>query len=237
MNEFKSFDQIPQLPREPVKPLINRDKIQLYRLKPKETVVGSEDINWKPIDQVAARVVAPAPWYCEPPQPEPKMSKNIGKVPVHMSKVPVQFDIAPPGIPRNEQADKAKNEEELTRKIGQKIPVKFAENVEDSERLVERAKEATAAIEYLTTHIKQSWIDFDDWVKKAISLTRQNKIAMDIETRALMADFREIRAFFLDERHLEEVSRLEKFVSLCRELKELKQSGFIDAVADTILKL
>jgi hypothetical protein len=52
-----------------------------------------------------------------------------------------------------------------------------------------------------------------------------------------MAALKDVRQFFLNENHETEVARLKEFVELCERLQKLKASGFLDTVADTMLKL
>jgi hypothetical protein len=52
-----------------------------------------------------------------------------------------------------------------------------------------------------------------------------------------MANLREVRAFFLDKDYATELARLREFVEVCERLKLLKDCGFLDTVADTMLRL
>lgn len=58
-----------------------------------------------------------------------------------------------------------------------------------------------------------------------------------LELKTMMRTFEDVRKFFLSDQHATEVKRLAEFVELCERLSKLKQSGFLDAVSDTILKL
>lgn len=66
---------------------------------------------------------------------------------------------------------------------------------------------------------------------------RQSKYAMLAETSALVAPLKELRQFFLGGDYKEQVTRLREFVDLCERLQKLKDSGFLDSVADTMLRL
>jgi hypothetical protein len=235
VNEFKSFKEIPQLPDKPAKPVINRDKVRLYRGKPKEMIVNSKDINWKPIDQVAARVVAPASWYCEPPQPEPyfEMKQHTpervtpAKIQTHSKLDPETGALAHDFIDMNEAAPHVVDAHTRSVKDG----------IKAAEQLKTKAQEAVDAIDYLVTQIGGPWKEYEGFVTQALSRVREQRIALSGETRLLMGALREVRQFFLEESYEKEISRLHEFVDLCERLKALKESGFIDAVADTILKL
>jgi hypothetical protein len=69
LNEFKSFTDLPREPEKPVKPIPNRQNIKIYEERGTGRVIDDSrlEINWKPIDKVAARVVAKAQWYEMPP--------------------------------------------------------------------------------------------------------------------------------------------------------------------------
>jgi hypothetical protein len=57
------------------------------------------------------------------------------------------------------------------------------------------------------------------------------------EVSAMMKPLEDLRKFFLGADHETEVARLREFVDLCERLEKLKESGFLDTVADTMLKL
>ena len=57
------------------------------------------------------------------------------------------------------------------------------------------------------------------------------------EVAATMNDLEEIRKFTSDPDFCEQKKRLREFVDLCERLEKLKETGFLDAVTDTILKL
>lgn len=73
--------------------------------------------------------------------------------------------------------------------------------------------------------------------KDYLKQLRELRMATTTETVQLKSALSDIRKFFLDDRHPEEVKRLLEFVEVCERLKKLKQDGTLDAVADTILKL
>ena len=57
------------------------------------------------------------------------------------------------------------------------------------------------------------------------------------ETQLALTALRDVRTFFLESDYELEITRLERFVVLCRELMELKQQGVLDAVCDSALRL
>jgi hypothetical protein len=48
---------------------------------------------------------------------------------------------------------------------------------------------------------------------------------------------KDVRQFFLGPDYEREQKRLVEFVDLCERLKRLKDSGFLDTVADTMIRL
>lgn len=63
------------------------------------------------------------------------------------------------------------------------------------------------------------------------------RMAVASEMATTLTELRDVRRFFLERDHAEEVQRLERFASLCRELLELKKSGALDAICDSALRL
>jgi hypothetical protein len=66
---------------------------------------------------------------------------------------------------------------------------------------------------------------------------RRIRFACISEVTQIMTPLKDLRQFFLSSNHEAEVARLREFVDLCERLEKLKASGFLDTVADTILKL
>jgi hypothetical protein len=109
--------------------------------------------------------------------------------------------------------------------------------IDASEGMIEKAREVTAAIEYLSTEMAGPWAEYQLFIKEALGTVRDQRIALGSETRLLMVALKEVRQFFLDQTYETEINRLHEFIDLCERLKALKESGFLDTVADTILKL
>ena len=66
---------------------------------------------------------------------------------------------------------------------------------------------------------------------------RSARMAMTEEVSHLLISLADVRKFFLSPEHTEETKRLGEFVTICERLKALKESGFLDTVADTMLRL
>lgn len=232
MDEFKDFKAIPQPVRKPPEPVINREKIHFYDPRPKETVVNSEDIKWKPVDIVAARVVSKAPWYCQVKEKPKFMHKQTKEEFESNSKNPVT------PIAKKGQREPLYDMEKLTASMVDGLESDIGpKTIEAGEKLVSRAREVTDAIGLLIRSMGPSWDTFHKDLKQHIADLRQSKIALEIEVRQLMVELKEVREFLSGDKYDQQIARLKEFITLCHQLKELQQSGFLDAMADTILKL
>jgi hypothetical protein len=66
---------------------------------------------------------------------------------------------------------------------------------------------------------------------------RGKRMTMVTEAAQMTNALKEIRQFFLGSDYKEEIARLSEFVDLCERLQRLKESGFMDSIADTMLTL
>lgn len=66
---------------------------------------------------------------------------------------------------------------------------------------------------------------------------RATRFALVSETAQMMDSLREVRKFFLDNSHQEEVTKLRAFVSLCNDLRLLATDGSLDKIIEAILRL
>ena len=198
-----------------------------------EKVVGS-DIKWKPVDKTAALVVAKAPWWAKAP-PETKPEKQSNQKPKSMSTIKGTPNAA---INPTAQIVRYKTEDEMSELIAAQT-VKATEKVikSSSTELVDKAIDARAALDLMASSWQVSWMEFIENSDKRINSMRQTRMAFDVETRQLMASLREVRQFFLDKDYATEIARLKEFVDTCERLQKLKESGFLDSVADTMLRL
>ena len=73
--------------------------------------------------------------------------------------------------------------------------------------------------------------------KEVIETFRAMRMTTTTEVSAMIKPLTDIRKFFLGDDHQKEMDRLKEFVDICERLETLKKSGFMDAVADTMLKL
>ena len=242
-DEYKSFDEIPRRPKDSVESVHSREKIKIHVPAPREPVVNSET-GYKPIDRVAARVIMPAPDLCQPPRPPPKFMPKQG---VHETtlKDPNRF-------PDSKEGASVRTARRLTEDghVEEMLDMQdcavmatdthlktVKDGVTASQELVAKAQDVIATVDYLSNQMSGPYSEFADFVKKALGEIREQRIALGMETRQLMASLKEVRQFFLDSDYTEQVKRLHEFVDICERLRALKEDGMLDAVADTILKL
>lgn len=99
------------------------------------------------------------------------------------------------------------------------------------------AQDARKIISELLDGIGGEMEKFKANTKLHLEEIRQTRFAVVSETAAITNALKEIRQFFHGSEHKEQIARLAEFVDLCERLQKLKANGFIDAVADTMVRL
>jgi hypothetical protein len=203
--------------------------------KARVRVVGG-DILWKPIDRTAAMVIRRAPWWAKPPAcPEPVLVNNP-KAEDPAAKIRTKRK--PMSDHKRLMLESMETVEKLEKR---KTLLQFCEltcnNLMEANKLTESAMDARAAMDVMCDQWKTSWLNLKGETEQALKDLRLQRMAMDSETRQLMAQLKEVRTFFLDSDYEKERARLKEFIELCERLKALKESGFLDTVADTMLNL
>ncbi len=74
-------------------------------------------------------------------------------------------------------------------------------------------------------------------LEKQIAALRSARMATVGEIKESLVALREIRTFFIESRHREEMESLKEFVDVLERLQKLKAAGVLDAVSDTIINL
>ena len=101
----------------------------------------------------------------------------------------------------------------------------------------EEMRAAKAELESLANQVANLYSktlpELDEHLKRFQGL----RMAVAREMASTLTELRDVRRFFLESDHAEEVGRLERFAALCRELLELKKSGALDAICDSALRL
>lgn len=216
--------------------------LSLYKPKPKDIIAGGDPVR-TPVDRVAARVVAPAPEWAKPPPPPATKAERHKVNPPPSDEERKKNDGANRALsqggysPGGKDQIRTKKEADFNVELTDGVAKRFERNVEATEDLVRRAEEATAAVKYLVEHVPIQYAAYDEFLLKALRDTRAAKAAIEIETKLILATLADVRKFFLDPKHEEEVAKLKEFINLCERLRALKDSGFLDTIADTILRL
>lgn len=242
----EALESVLSIPEPAPKP--DPDPIQIQFFSPsekKQHVVGG-DIIRTPIDRTAAMVIAKAPWWAQPPQeqfqpidfkpvkPEPVKPKPKKKQ--RMSETPTQHKIHHPGQSPGIVITN-KDNDVLNAEMAMGAVRSGTKSITEADQLVAKALDARAALDVMADTWKKSWLDFVDESDQRLAWLRQTRMAFDTETRVLMASLRDVRQFLSDPKHDGEIAKLKEFVDLCERLQTLKSSGFLDTVADTLLKL
>ncbi len=130
-----------------------------------------------------------------------------------------------------------RTDEEMAVKLASEFTKRTASALNSSTELVDKAMDARSAMDLMSESWKVSWIEFQNTSDERLKELRMTRMAMDSEMRQLMAGLREVRAFFLDKDYSTEIERLKDFVCVCERLKALKDSGFLDTISETMLRL
>jgi negative regulator of replication initiation len=72
---------------------------------------------------------------------------------------------------------------------------------------------------------------------KMIKDIRSSRMTATTEIKQSLVELRDIRKFFLETDYEEEMKRLERFVNLCKEIRQLKADGTFDSICESALKL
>lgn len=120
----------------------------------------------------------------------------------------------------------------------EKLAIKFAEEAAQRVGLwTEEAKKANAVLRTEMDAVGGIMEDAKEMKKAFIETFRGMRMTSTTEVAAMMKPLEDLRKFFLGADHQKEVERLKEFVELCERLEKLKKSGFLDSVADTLIKL
>ncbi len=221
-------------------------------LYPEPKIVGST-IKWKPIDRTAAMVTAPATGLNRPDVYVSKAEALSLKQPKKKKKTRKKKTMEQISIEGPEEFRPSKNNWVST--SGVRITMVNGEpmlNVDDIHTFlcaevaklpkeirpnVRAAEDARKIIGELVEGIGAEMEKFRADTKRYLEDIRGSRFAVVTETAQMTNSLKEVRQFFLGGDYKEEIGRLREFVELCERLEKLKASGFLDLVADTMLRL
>lgn len=213
-------------------------------IREKERVVSGK-IKWKPVDRAAAMLLAKAPWQYHPPplqkieeiKNETSHKKRKSKMETHPGPdnnalyakgttpiVPAARDANGNALYRYE--DIAPFVIEQVNKLGSELTPMARAAVQAREVLIETLDALGKEQENMRLNIKVLLEDI-----------RSTRFSVVSEIALMATPLKDLRQFFLQENYESEIKRLREFVELCERLKALKDSGFLDTVADTMLRL
>lgn len=116
--------------------------------------------------------------------------------------------------------------------------IKTAKTIPEAmSQLTEQAIDAKTALAEACNGIGVNMEKLKPMKKEMIDELRGLRMTTTTEVAAMLKPLEDLRKFFLGAEHDKEIARLREFVDLCERLETLKKSGFLDTVADTMLKL
>lgn len=252
MITFTDIDQALDYARVLAKPmpLVAPKDFTHHTQKPRHEKVVNSDVKWKPVNKVAALVVSRAPEWALPPAPPPKL----------VEKKPIIFPT--PNKPKKPKTTSMKTESHQVPNSYNGNNHSFMEirngvdmvNVDklrewivqeiNSGRLtaevnpaIKAAKDARSVLRDLCDGMGGDMERFENNAKMYLETIRSKRMAMVAEASQIAHALREVRQFFIGGDYVEEMRRLNDFVNLCERLHALKQTGFLDKIADTMLSL
>lgn len=121
--------------------------------------------------------------------------------------------------------------------IQQKIITECEKMAAETRPIVRSAQDARRIVDELVRGLGGDMERFEVLSKQYLEGIRQTRFAVVTETSQMTGPLKEVRQFFLGSDYHEQIARLREFVELCERLQKLKESGFLDSVADTMLRL
>lgn len=103
--------------------------------------------------------------------------------------------------------------------------------------IVRDAQDARKIVDELLKGMARDYETFQANIKRYLEDIRLTRMSVVIEANQITASLKDLRQFFIGSTHDDEVKRLREFTELCERLLKLKESGFLDSVADTLLRL
>jgi len=187
-------------------------------------MVVSGVVKWIPVDRVAARVVSPASWIHKAPATTKETAEQEKRTAPMKTKIPSAE--TPTGEPLYSTADI------------EVVAIDIAkERLATLKGLAEQAEQCSATMRAQVREIGGACHEVAALTTKAIQEVRSARMALVAETTVLLASLKDVRSFFFDDRHADEVKRLSDFVQIVERLRQQKENGTLDAIADTILAL
>jgi hypothetical protein len=142
-----------------------------------------------------------------------------------------------PALPENGQRVVEDGPDEFNAKLGTAIANGASDAVKRAETLVQRLEDAKAACELGVSGWKQSWLE---WIKPGetyLSDLRMWQQAVTREQQLAVRAMKDISDMLGSDKHAESIGKRRELIELCERAKALRESGFLDAVVDTLVKV
>lgn len=121
--------------------------------------------------------------------------------------------------------------------LSQEMIKRTAKLMDTSIDLAIRTKEAREFLAWSTSHMRQSWLDWEEQSRKVGQDVTMFRMAFDRETKAVIAAGKDVRDFFNSQEYLNSHAILLEMVTLMERFAKFKADGTLDAFADFILKV
>lgn len=120
-------------------------------------------------------------------------------------------------------------------------PLVIGKTMEQTAQIIDVANASARESKKILEQLKDDVASLADVIQPQMTAhvekLRTHRMAVVSELSLSLGAMREVRKFFLESDYATEIDRLERFVSVCRELQALKETGVLDAVADIAIRL
>lgn len=100
-----------------------------------------------------------------------------------------------------------------------------------------RLKQALEFLEWSTSHMKESWLEWDAEANKAAQEITMVRMTFDRESKSAIAAGKDVVALFNSTDYLKAHATMKEMVDMLDRFSQLKRDGVMDAFADFILKV
>ena len=222
-------------------------------------VAKKVDTSYEPVNKQAAMMIAKSPWYNKPVNERKENEKTVSlqrkvRKPKKTDEggLSLQTRWHPQSkIIKTDKGAKMKDEsllkgvnilntgeminiDELAKQVALALERNAPKELSD---LAKCSVDARKVIKESAEGIGELSREFDGIMKSATQYFRTARMTTVSECAMMSKALQEIRQFFLGYEHEKEIKRLQEFVDLCERLKSLKDSGFIDTIADTMIRM
>lgn len=243
MAELKTFSELAaeiELQRRDDAANARQERIELKHKRQDRAVVGGVYCP-EPIDREAAMLLARAPWWAFAPSVKNDKKQERGTMEPKKHKCGLERPVSTVANEiKKTSKDLGCSAEQLLNQEG--LPMALAEYSKNKHqaRLIELEPIMRATSEACISQAKvlcRSIEELEESIKDAKRMVQISRMTIVSDCVGMVSALKDVRQFFLGPDYDSEQKRLSEFVDLCERLKVLKDSGFLDTVADTMIKL